>query len=150
MAQRELAFSKTTITAVGAIADLAMGTARGRLLEIGFFVSAMTGTSPVLTVSLFKSSALGTRTTPIIGNNTDSGDTAAALGSIATAWSAAPTLTANAYRRIVLNAVGSGIIWTFAPDKWTIAPNLSAVLNTIAISGTTPNFTLDGYVVWDE
>lgn len=150
MARYSLGFQKPGLTAAGPIADLAASaTDRPRLLELGIFVSAMTGTSPVLTMGLFRSTALGTRTSPVTVLAEDNAD-AAGTATVATAFSVAPTNAAAPLRRFVVNGIGQGIVWTWPQNGLLIANSLSLVLQAITVAGTTPNFTLDGYVVLDE
>ena len=150
MARYSLGWQKTSITATGPIADIGGSTTdRWRLLECGLFVSAMSGTTPVLTVGLSRSTALGTRTTPTTVLAEDNADTTG-TNSVATAWSVNSTLAANPFRRFVLNAIGAGVIWTWPGNGFMGATSLTAVLSALAIAGSTPNFTLDGYFVIDE
>lgn len=150
MARYSLGFQKAALTAAGPISDLAASaTDRPRLLELGLFCSAMSGTNPVLTVGLFRSTALGTRTSPTTVLAEDNGD-AAGTATVATAFSVAPTNAAAPLRRFVLNGVGQGVIWTWPANGLLIANSLSLVLQAISVAGTTPSFTLDGYVVIDE
>jgi hypothetical protein len=152
MARYSLGWQKTGITAAGAIMDIrATATDRLHVLEIGLFVSAVTGTNPVLTVGLARETALGTATGPVTVLAEEPGDPAG-TGTVATAWSVAPTIATTYLRRFVANAVGAGIIWTW-PDKGglTIPVSVGLALTAPATpGGTTPNFTLDGYVVVDE
>ena len=150
MARYEVGFTRASITATGAIVDLATAsTDRAKLLEVGFFVSAVSGTTPVLTVGLTRTTAVGTRTSPTSLLATDGADPVATTTS-ATAWSVAPTLASTPLRRFVVNSVGAGVIWTWVPGSFVIPVSASIVLNAVAITGTTPNFTLDGYIAVDE
>lgn len=151
MARYALGVQKTGITAAGAVFDIATATTdRAHILELGIFASAASGTTPVLTLGLFRSTAVGTRTTP---TTVLPGDPAEPAGTttVATAFSVAPTLAASPMRRFVMNAVGAGIVWTWPDHGGLIVPvSSSMVLAAITIAGTTPNFTLDAYVVIDE
>ena len=150
MARYSLGFQKSGLTAAGPMADLAASsTDRYRLLELGVFVSAMSGTTPVLTMGLFRSTALGTRTSPVTVLAEDNAD-AAGTATVATAWSANPTNAANPMRRFVVNGVGQGVIWTWPQNGLMVANSLSMVLQAITVAGTSPNFTLDGYFLIDE
>ena len=150
MARYSLGFQKASLTAAGMIADLAASaTDRPRLLELGVFVSAASGTNPVLTMGLYRSTALGTRTSPVTVLAEDNAD-AAGTATVATAASVAPTLATNPLRRFVVNGVGQGVIWTWPTGGFLIANSLSVVLQAITVAGTTPSFTLDGYFVIDE
>lgn len=150
MARYSLGFQKSALTAAGPIADIAASsTDRLRLLELGLFVSAMTGTNPVLTLGLFRSTALGTRTSPVTVLAEDNAD-AAGTATVASAFSVAPTNATNPLRRFVVNGIGQGIVWTWPQNGLMVANSLSLVLQAITVAGTTPSFTLDGYVVIDE
>lgn len=150
MARYSLGFQKSGLTAAGVIADLAASaTDRPRILELGVFVSAVSGTTPVLTMGLYRSTAIGTRTSPVTVLAEDNGD-AAGTATVAVAHSVAATLAANPLRRFVVNAVGQGVIWTWPVNSLYVANSLSLVLQAITVAGTTPNFTLDGYIVIDE
>jgi len=150
VARYSLGWTKAAITAAGAIVDLGTAaTDRAKLVEFGFTVSAMSGTTPVLTVGLYRSTAVGTRTTPTTLLAEDFADPAATTTS-ATAWSVAPTLAANPLRRLAVNAVGAGIVWSWPVGALTVPVSGSLVLNTITAAGTTPSFTLDGWFVVDE
>lgn len=148
MARYSLGFQKSGITVAGAVVDLhASASDRPRVVELGLFISVASGTTPVLTLGLFRSTAIGTRTTPVVVQAEEVADLAG-TADVATAWSVAPTLAANPMRRFVANAVGAGVIWTF--PGLTIGASGSLVLNAITVAGTTPSFTVDGYVVVDE
>lgn len=150
MARYSIAFSKASITATGAIVDLGTAsTDRAKLIELGWTVSAMSGTTPVLSVGLSRSTAVGTRTSPTNLLAEDAADPAGTTTST-TAWSVAPTLAATPLRRLTVNAVGAGIVWTWPVGALSVPVSSSLVLNGIAISGASANFTIDGYLVVDE
>lgn len=150
MARYSLGVQKASITAAGPMVDLmASSTDRYRLLELGVTVSAMTGTSPVLTMGLYRTTAVGTRTSPVTVLAEDNAD-AAGTATVATAWSANPTNAANPLRRFSLNAVGAGIVWSWPQNGLMVANSLSLVLQAITVAGTTPSFTLEVYYVIDE
>lgn len=151
MARYSLGVQKAAVTAAGALLDIATTTTdRGHIVELGVFTSAAGGTTPVATLGLFRSTAVGTRTTPTTVLAEEVADPAGTI-TVATAFSVAPTLAANPMRRFVTNAVAQGVIWTW-PEKGglSIPVSGSVVLNAIAVSGTTPSFTFDCYVVVDE
>lgn len=151
MARYSLAFTKSAITAAGAIADLgAASTDRLHILELGWTVSAVSGTTPVMSVGLSRTTAIGTRTSPTTVLAEEAADPVG-TGTVATAWSVAPTLAAAPLRRLTVNAVGGGIVWTW-PDRGGLVVPVSAsvALHAISVSGTTPSFTVDGYIVIDE
>jgi hypothetical protein len=150
VARYSLGFQRAALTAAGPIADLAASsTDRARLLELGIFVSAMSGTSPVLTMGLFRSTALGTRTSPVTVLAEDNAD-AAGTATVASAFSVNPTNATNPLRRFVMSSIGGGVVWTWPANGLMIANSLSLVLQAITVAGTTPSFTLDGYFVLDE
>lgn len=150
MARYSIAFTKAAITAAGAIVDLGTAaTDRAKVVEIGWSVSAMSGTTPALSVGLSRSTVVGTRTTPTALLAEDSADPAATTNS-ATAWSVAPTLAATPLRRLAVNAVGAGIVWTWPVGAFVVPVSSSIVLHAISVAGTTPSFTIDGYLVCDE
>lgn len=149
MARYSIAFSKASVTAAGAVVDLATAaTDRARVLELGWTVAAMSGTNPVLAVGLSRSTAVGTRTTPTTLLAEDTGD-AAGTTTMASAWSVAPTLASVPLRRLSVNAIGAGIVWTWA-NGLVVPVSASLVLHAISAAGTSPNFTVDGYIVVDE
>lgn len=113
-----------------------------RLLEVGIFNSTVTAAN----ASLVQASALGTPTAPVNGVDQMSGD-ATSTGTVATAWSAAATLSATYNRRGFLPAaVGGGYIWTW---QW---PGLFVpVSKGIAVANQTgTGQILSVYFVWDE
>lgn len=150
MARYAIGFSKASITATGAIVDLGTAsTDRCKILEVGWTVSAMTGTTPVMSVGLSRTTAVGTRTTPTTLLAEDFADPAGTTTS-ATAWSVAPTIAATPLRRLAVNAVGAGIVWAWPPGGLIVPVSASLVLHCITISGASANFTVDGYIVVDE
>ena len=151
MARYSLSFTKASITAAGAIVDIATAsTDRAHIVEFGWTVTTAGGTTPVLTVGLSRTTAIGTRTTPTTVLAEDFADPAGTTTS-ATAWSVAPTLAATPLRRLSVNAVGAGIVWTWPTSGGLLVPvSGSIALHAITVAGTTPTFTLDGYFVVDE
>lgn len=150
MARYSIGFTKTGIAAAGAIIDLATAsTDRAKILEMGWTVSAMTGTSPVLNVGVSRTTAVGTRTTPTTLLAEDFSDPAG-TATLASAWSVAPTIAATPLRRLAVNAIGAGIVWTWPMGAFLVPVSSSVVLHAIAISGASANFSIDGYVVIDE
>lgn len=151
MARYSIGFTKASITAAGAIVDLATAsTDRAKILEIGWTVSAMTGTTPTLDVGLYRSTAVGTRTSPVNTLAEDFADPTSTTTS-ATAWSVAPTLATNPLRRLAVNAIGAGVVWTWPTAGGLNVPvSGSVLLSAISVGGTTPSFTLSGYILVDE
>lgn len=151
MARYSLGIQKAAVTAAGALFDIATTTTdRGHVIELGVFTSVASGTTPVATLGLFRSTTVGTRTTPTTVQAEEMADPVGTL-TVATAFSVAPALAAAPLRRFVTNAVAQGVIWTW-PEKGglSIPVSGSVVLSAISIAGTTPSFTFDCYVVVDE
>lgn len=151
MARYSVGFTKASITAAGAIVDLATAsTDRARILEVGWTVTVASGTTPSMVVGLSRSTAVGTRTSPTTLLAEEFADATGTTTS-ASAWSVTPTLAATPLRRLTVNAVGAGIVWTWpAAGGLSVPVSGSVVLHAVSVSGTTPSFTLDGYVVVDE
>lgn len=151
MARYSLGFTKGSITAAGAIVDLGTAsTDRAHIVEIGWTVTVASGTTPSMVVGLSRSTAVGTRTSPVTVLAEEFADPTGTATS-ATAWSVAPTLASTPMRRLTVNAVGAGIVWTWpAAGGLTVPISASVVLHAVSVSGTTPSFTLDGYIVVDE
>lgn len=149
MARYSIAFTKASITATGAIVDLGTAaTDRAKILELGWTVAAMTGTTPTMSVGLSRTTAIGTRTTPTTLLAEDSGDPAG-TSTAATAWSVAPTIAASPLRRLSVNAIGAGMVWSW-PTGLVVPVSSSVVLHAVTIAGASANFTVDGYIVVDE
>lgn len=122
-----LAQTSTSTTSGNAAADVATPTASGvrpRLMEYGLFLGAATASS----FSLRRSSALGTRTSPVALVAEDPSDVALTgimLVDAAVAFSAEPTEVTPKMASIALPAtIGVGVIWTF-PRGIIIANQLS-------------------------
>lgn len=135
----------TATTQNNAVFDTACSTGvRPKVMELGLFLGAATASR----YGLFKTSALGTRTSPIALVAEDPGDPTLAginLVDAAIAWSAEPTEVANEYRTIGLPAtIGVGVIWTF-PRGLTIANSLSLAV----INQATNSAALDCHIVAD-
>ena len=128
MAIYSLAQVATATTSGNAAADLATSTGtRPRLMEAGWFLGAATASSH----SLRRSSALGTRTSPVAVLAEDPGDptlTGITLVDAAIAFSAEPTELSTMIRRIGLPAtIGVGAVFTF-PRGLVLAVSLSFLL----------------------
>jgi hypothetical protein len=130
MAIYSLARRATNATTAQATADIATPTAAGvrpKILEVGIFLGAATAS----TFGLARSTALGTRTTPIALLPEDPDEPVLAgirLVDFAIAWSVQPTIAADDMRRVGLpGTIGVGIIWTF-PRAMTIDTQLSLVV----------------------
>ncbi len=100
----------TTIPAITILTGANQG--RVKLLEVGIFITAATGSD----FGLGRPAAVGiTPTTPVDFLPEDPNDVMP-TGTVqtATAWGTGPTVPANFLRRVQLPAqVGAGVIWTF-------------------------------------
>jgi hypothetical protein len=135
----------TATTSGNAVADCACSTGvRPKIMEWGLFLGAATASR----YGLYRTSALGTRTSPVALVEEDEADpTLAGINLIdqAIAFSAEPTEVANEYRTIGLPAtIGTGVIWTF-PRGITVANSLSVAI----INQATNSAALDQYVTAD-
>ena len=134
---------RTTGTTSGNAAfDVAVSTGiRPKIMEFGFFLGAATAS----TYGLNRTTALGTRTTPVVLMAEDPGDptlTGITLVDTALAWSVQPTFATDDLRRIGLPAtIGTGIIWTF-PRVLVIAVSLSIALVNRATNGVGDAFVV--------
>lgn len=130
MALYRLARSSTVTTSGNAAADVACSTGvRPKLMEWDLFLGAATAS----TFSLRRTTAIGSRTTPVALLAEDPGDPALTginLVDMAVAFTVEPTEATEALTRIALPAtIGTGVIWTF-PRGVTIANSLSlAIVN---------------------
>jgi hypothetical protein len=123
---------RTTGTTSGnAAMDVACGSGvRALLMECGFFLGAATAS----VYALNRTTALGTRTSPVALLAEGDGDPASECDS-ALAWSAQPSFASDDLRRIGLPAtIGTGVIWTF-PRGLRIAASLSIALVNRATNG---------------
>jgi hypothetical protein len=128
MARYELGLSIAATAGAGNVFDIGGGTGRVELIELGIAHN----TAVVFDLALFRTTAVGTRTSPILFNAADPALGAATTG-IATAWSGAPTLATNALRRWQNSAnVGAGLIWTWGEDNLVIAAAGSLVVTCAA------------------
>jgi len=125
MAIYSLSQRSTSTTSGNAASDMAVSTgARPRLMEMDLFLGAATAS----TFSLRRTSALGTRTSPVALLGEDPADpalTGITLVDSAVAFSAEPTELTTKIRGVSFPAtIGSGIIWTF-PRGLPLAISLS-------------------------
>lgn len=141
MALYSLAQVATATTSGNAAGDMAVSTGiRPRLMECAWFLNAATASSH----SLRRSSALGTRTSPVALLAEDPGDptlTGITLVDSAIAFSAEPTELSTMIRRIGLPAtIGVGVIWTF-PRGLVLAVSLSfLILNDATNANSLPHY----------
>jgi len=136
MALYSIGFRTAAPAANGFWFDLKAGASeRIRITEIGLFNVAAT----VMALALFRTTALGTRTTPTLLQANDPTDSATA-SDIATAWSAVPTVGTISLRRIHAPAtIGAGFIWN--PKNLIVLQGASIVCQAIAAGGI-----CDGYI----
>jgi hypothetical protein len=139
MAIYSISRTATVVTNGSAAADVATSTGvRPRIMEIGIFLGAATAS----TYALNRTTALGTRTSPVALLPEEPGDpalTGITLVDSAIAHSAQPTFAATDFRTIALPAtIGTGMVWTF-PKGYVIAVSLSvAIVNRATNSASSP------------
>ena len=117
---------------------------RARIVEIGVDASAGTLSS----VGWGKPANTPVATTSVLGQQFDGIDAVSTVN-VDTAWSTAPTVPANFFRRFAIPATaGAGFIWTY-PDN---APRILAVSSWLCLwnFGASAGAALDVYVVWEE
>ena len=126
----------TTVTTTGAAAmDLRASAANGpRVMEVG--LKLLTGTAS--TYALGRSGNTPTQTSPVLLQAENPGDPAAVSG-CAVAWSVAPTLATQVFRRVSLPAtVGAGVIWTF-PRGISMAVSTTMLIWNLATNSNSMN-----------
>jgi hypothetical protein len=144
MARYHAGFSTPAAAAGAAYADFrTTSTDRAHILEIGLFLNAATASS----ISLARSTTLGTTSTTVAGVAGEPGEPAATM-LVGTAWSGAPAGTGVPIRKITLPAnIGAGVVWGFGYNDLIIPISASLVLLNF---GAGAGSVLNGYVVWDE
>ncbi len=133
MARHHVAFTTPAAAINAAYVDLrTTASSRARLLEFGFFSTAATAN----TISLERSTTVGTASTTVIPQPGDVGD-ATSTTLVGTAWSSAPASTSVPLRQIVLAAnVSAGVIWTWNDGDLTVPVSASlVVINRGAAAG---------------
>lgn len=145
MALYSLGRRSTSTTSGNAALDIANSTGvRPRVMECGLFLGAATASR----YSLRRTSALGTRTSPVALLPEDPADptlTGITLVDMAVAFSAEPTEVSDSLRVIGLPAtIGTGVVWTF-PRGLAIATSLSLAI----IHDATNSAALDAHWVAD-
>jgi hypothetical protein len=126
----------TTVTTTGAAAmDLKASAANApKIMEVGISLGAATAS----TYALGRSANVPTQTSPVLLQAEDPGDPAAVSG-CAVAWSVAPTVPAQFFRRIGLPAtIGAGVIWTF-PRGLKLAISASMLIWNLATNSASMN-----------
>lgn len=148
MAQYEVGFQSAAAAASAWYFDLAP-TNDVHLLELHLMTNAATASA----VQLFRTTALGTRTTPTTPTGAQCSIDAVAQNptlSFATAWSVNPTNAGNALRRFNISAsIGAGIIWTWYSAAGGLripAGGSLVVFNPGGAAGSALNVT----AVWEE
>ena len=146
MALYSIARNGTATTSGNVAMDVATSTgARPRLMEWGLFLGAATASS----YGLQRTTALGTRTSPVALAPEDPNDpalTGIMLTDCAVAFSVEPTESGTDLRRVSLpGAIGAGMVWTF-PRGLVWATSLSlAIVNAAANANS-----LNGHIVVDQ
>lgn len=120
------------------------------IVEIGINIAVAPTTAPAL--YLARSTAVGTNTATAAGLPHEPGDVAA-VGTLDSTWSAAPTFsTSDALRRGGLAVTAGGmLIWTFYDAPIVLAADTAkglVIANANASGATTGTFT--AYMSWDE
>ncbi len=116
---------------------------RARIRQIDIYTNAATSSS----VGLVRSATVGTSSTSALGQAWDASDTAA-VTSVDTAWSVAPTVSTNVFlkRYVAPATAGSGVIWTF-PSGLVVPVSGSLLLwNYGASAGSALSVTF----TWEE
>lgn len=133
----------TTVTTTGAAAmDIkAASTNTPKIMEVGLSLGAATAS----TYGFGRAGNTPTQTSPVLLQAENPGDAAAVTG-CAVAWSVAPTVPTQFFRRIGLPAtIGAGVIWTF-PRGLGLAASASNVVWNLATNSASTNV----WVVADE
>jgi hypothetical protein len=126
----------TTVTTTGAAAmDLRASAANSpRIMEVG--INLLTATAS--TYGLGRSGNTPTQTAPVLVQAENPGDPAGVSG-CAVAWSVAPTVPTQMFRRVSLPATaGSGVIWTF-PRGLTLAASGTMLIWNLATNSNSMN-----------
>lgn len=126
----------TTVTTTGAAAmDLRASSANSpRIMEVG--LNLLTATAS--TYGLGRSGNTPTQTSPVLVQAENSADPAGVSG-CAVAWSVAPTVPAQFFRRVSLPATaGAGVIWTF-PRGLSVAASGTMLLWNLATNSASTN-----------
>lgn len=126
----------TTVTTTGAAAmDLRASSANSpRIMEVGLNLGAATAS----TYGLGRSGNTPTQTSPVLVQAENPGDPAGVSG-CAVAWSVAPTVPSQMFRRVGLPAtVGAGVIWTF-PRGLVLAASGTMLIWNLATNSASTN-----------
>ena len=126
----------TTVTTTGAAAMDAKASASNqpRIMEVG--INLVTATAS--TYALGRSGNTPTQTSPVLVQAENPNDPAGQTG-CAVAWSVAPTVPTQFFRRVGLPATtGAGVIWTF-PRGLILAASASMLLWNLATNSASTN-----------
>jgi hypothetical protein len=146
MPRFEVGYSSTATVTAAPIADLRTGSTREAYIrELGFWCNAATSSA----VGIYRPATVGTASTTVVPVATNATD-AAALATVGTAWSSAPTISTNVPLRkaTLAGSIGAGIIWTWWSGDGLRIPASSSIVFW-NFSGTT-NSVLNCYIVYDE
>ena len=127
----------TTVTTTGAAAaDLRASSSNSpRVMECGINLGVATAS----TYGLGRAGNTPTQTSPTLVQAENPNDPTGQSGS-AVAWSVAPTVPAQFFRRVTLPAtIGAGIIWTF-PRGLLIATSGTLLIWNLATNANTMNY----------
>lgn len=135
MAIYSLSLNSTVTTTGAAAMDLKASAANTpKIMEVGISLGAATAS----TYALGRSGNTPTQTSPVLLQAENPGD-AAAVSGCAVAWSVAPTVPAQFFRRIGLPAtIGAGVIWTF-PRGLGLAASASMLIWNLATNSASVN-----------
>jgi hypothetical protein len=118
------------------------------VVEIGFTIT--TALTTACGVYLSRGTAAGTSSTTLAGQPHDPGEVAA-IGTLDTAYSAAPTFSTSAFMRYIglPTTVGSSVVWTFYDNPVIVAASTSAPLVLAGtVAETAGAYSI--YMMWDE
>lgn len=120
------------------------------VVEVGINIAVAPTTAPAF--YLARSTAVGTSTATLAGQPHEPGDVAA-VGTLDTTWSAAPTFSTSLFLRYGGLAVTAGgmLIWTFYDAPIVLAADTAKglVIANANASGATTG-TVTAYMSWDE
>lgn len=129
--------TNTTVTTTGAACGDALATSSNspKIMEVG--INLLTATAS--TYGLGRSGNTPTQTAPVKLLAENPADPTGQTG-CAVAWSVAPTVPTNFFRRMSLAATaGTGVIWTF-PRGLTLAVSASMLIWNLATNSASMNF----------
>lgn len=130
----------TTVTTTGAACWglLAQSDENPRIHELHIQLGAATAS----TYGFGRAQVAGTQTGGVSVLPNNSGDITSGKSTCAVAWSAAPTIPSQFYRRASLPAtIGQGVIWIF-PDGIGVGPSNEMVVWNLATNSASTNVTV--------